>query len=394
MLMLILCILWSAMVATLVMRAVKQFSAYTQLTQMNPPPLHTWPRVAMIVPARNEQSNVEPCLEALLAQDYPRKQVRIIVIDDGSTDGTREQIKNYEQRDARVRLIVGRSLPQGWKGKPFACWQGVRAVESEECEWLCFMDCDTRAAPSLVRHAIEHAEQSGIDLLSLEPFQELGSFWERVLIPSGFLLLAYSQDLGRVNDPNSMDASANGQFILVRRQVYERLGGHSAVRDEICEDSALASLVKSAGCRIAVLGAELLLRTRMYHSLAEIWQGVSRNLIEMIGGVARSVVFAGLGVLLAAGAIALPLWSWLSFPISMDKSIVLTAAVCATCGSLGLFGMHIGAAIRLRIPFWYGLLFPLGYLIGAPLAAYSMLIRARHRIVWKGRIYARPGAET
>ena len=112
------------------------------------------------------------------------------------------------------------------------CWPGAR--------WLCFIDADVRAARQLVAAAVDAAERQQIDMLSLHPFQELGSFWERLMIPAGLLIIACAKDLAAAASPGCSAADANGQFMLIRRQVYFDLGGHAAVASAICEDRALA----------------------------------------------------------------------------------------------------------------------------------------------------------
>src|SRR5207248_7969753 len=105
--------------------------------------------------------------------------------------------------DERVQLLAGAALPGGWAGKPHACWQGAAAAG--KVDWLCFIDADTTADPPLLRTAIAAAEARGLDMLSVQPFQELGSWSERLVLPAGFFFVAFTQDLRRVNDPNQPD---------------------------------------------------------------------------------------------------------------------------------------------------------------------------------------------
>ncbi len=226
---------WAGGVAWLLWRAVRQFGLY-QTLRPAPAGQDDLPDLAVIVPARNEAARIGRCLRGLLAQDYPTERLRIIVVDDNSTDGTAALVGRIAAEDARVVLIHGRPPPPGWAGKPHACAQGADAAGAGR---LCFLDADTVPRPALMRTAVLAARERGIDLLSLEPFQELGGFAERLIIPSGMFLIAFTQDPSRVNDPTLPDATANGQFLLFRREAYEAVGGFAAVRDEICEDRAL-----------------------------------------------------------------------------------------------------------------------------------------------------------
>ncbi len=279
----LLAIFWISAVGVLMMRALTQYRHYEMLPAQPWPPGRGAPPVSVIIPARNEAHNIGPCLRSLLAQDYPCFEA--IVVDDNSTDDTAKIVRSF-QSDPRVRLLSSKPLASGWTGKSHACWQGALAASGE---WLCFVDADTLACPALLSTAVQAMGSRQLDLLSLEPFQDLGSFWERLIIPAGFFLLAFYHDLRRVNKPTSPEAAANGQFILVRRNAYDAICGHAAVRAEICEDSALARLMKRSGKRIALLGAETLIHTRMYTGLKTLWQGLSKNVVEMVGGCQSTV---------------------------------------------------------------------------------------------------------
>jgi chlorobactene glucosyltransferase len=371
-------IFWSAVVTGLLWRAITQYRHYETLS-----PAASGGKVgatvAVIIPARNEEHTIARCLKSLVAQEYPSCQ--IIVVNDNSTDATAARVREFQT----VRLIEGQPLPPGWAGKPHACWQGASATTAE---WLCFMDADTVANPGLLASAVEAAERRGLDMLSLEPYQELGSFWERLIIPAGFFLLAFQQDLRRVNNPDAADAVANGQFILVRRSAYVAVGGHAAVRAEICEDSALALAVKRSGRKLALIGAEKLIRTRMYTGLFSLWQGLSKNVTEMLGGPGVTAMVAMAALFLGVASLALPAWAW---PHIWHGGIVeRVSAVAIWLPSLALLGTHIAGAIYFGIPFWYGFLFPFGYIFGAAIALNSVRWRRRGRVSWKGRIYEPP----
>ena len=375
---LVIAFVWTGGVAWLLCRAVRQFGLY-QTLRPAPADGKDAPDLAVIVPARNEAARIERCLRGLLAQDYPTERLRIIVVDDNSTDGTAILVERIAAEDARVRLIHGRPLPPGWAGKPHACQQGADAAGAD---WLCFLDADTAAQPALLRTAGKAAQEKRIDLLSLEPFQELGSFAERLVIPSGMFLIAFTQDPSRVNDPARPDATANGQFLLFRREAYEAVGGFAAVRDEICEDKALARAVKRAGFRLALMGAEELVRVRMYTGFRSLAEGLAKNVVDMAGGVGATLAAAALALVLGWAPILVPLW------IGDRRPVALAVALA---GSLALLGTHLAGARHFHIPFWYGFLFPLGYTLAAAVALYAVLRRVRGVVVWKGRTYSPAG---
>jgi chlorobactene glucosyltransferase len=372
-------ILWVGIVAWLLIRAVTQYRHYEMLG-----PCETWSRggekeVTVIVPARNEAGNIGRCVRRLLAQDYPR--LDIFVVNDNSNDHTATIVADFTCFDRRLHLLESAALPPGWAGKPHACSQGAAATGAD---WLCFMDADTMAEPGLISAAVKVAEERGLDMLSLEPFQELGGFWERLIIPAGFFLLAFQHDLRRVNNPACADAAANGQFILIRRGVYEAVGGHAAVRDEICEDTALARLVKGSGHRLAVLGAAELVGTRMYTNLDSLWEGLSKNAVEMLGGTCGTMVAALAAFALGWVTVLLPIWAW--------HQHAPVAASLISLGAVALAATHVSGAVYFGIPFFYGLLFPIGYTMGGLIALNSIWLRWNKRVAWKGRVYAPPAA--
>jgi len=379
---------WAGVIAWLLARAIRQYQFYQVLRPL-PVGDDALPHLAVIVPARNEAHNIARCIGGLLAQDYPHDLLRIFVIDDNSTDATAEIVRQTAGRDTRVKIITGQPLPSGWAGKPHACWQGATAADRDEPRWLCFLDADTSAAPPLLRTAVAEAQCRQLDMLSLEPVQELLTWSERLIIPAGFFLLAFTHDIRKVNDPASPEAFANGQFILIRRQAYQDVGGHAACRSAICEDTALARAVKGSGRKLAVLGTEGLIRTRMYNGFAPLWEGISKNCTEMIGSAGATVLAAAFGLALATLSIGLPLGIGLA-GLQTHSMLAGLGLVFAALGSLALLGTHIGAANYLKMPLYYGMLFPAGYLLGSIVALNSVLGRLRGQVQWKGRMYAPP----
>ena len=192
-------------------------------SQVNPTGLE-W--VSVLVPARNEARNIRRCLESLLAQDYPLMEV--LVLDDGSTDETPEIVAEMARRDPRLRLIPGQPLPAGWMGKNFACHQLAQEARGQ---WLLFTDADTVHHPQAVSWALTAAKENRADLVTLVPHAVTHTFGEQLLlpiIPFGILGL-FPLALGaRLRIPAL--TMAIGTFLLFRRETYERIGGHAAVR--------------------------------------------------------------------------------------------------------------------------------------------------------------------
>jgi chlorobactene glucosyltransferase len=368
----------------LIARAFRQRGIIEQVAPRRANSCVNAPKVAIIVPARDESVNIGPCLQSLLAQDYPADRLQILAVDDNSSDGTGAIIAAFARKDGRIVPLSAPPLPPGWKGKVHACRIGAKAAATD-AGWLCFLDADMRAEPLLIASAIAAAEARGLDLLSLAPKQELKSFAERLILPCGLYLLAFSQDLARVQQPGSGDAVATGQFMLLRRGPYFEAGGHQAVRTEICEDVALARLLKRRGHRVLLQDGGALLSTRMYTGWATLWPGIAKNLTEMLGGPLPTIA-------MAAAAIALS-WALILLPVidlagcAGGKSSACVAAIPAFLASAAAFGLHLAGAAHFRIPFWYGFLFPLGYSAGALIGFDSVRRRLTGKVSWKGRVY-------
>lgn len=371
---LLLAIVW------LVTHAVRQRHALKMLAVTAAP--DDAPRVAVIVPARDERTNIGACLESLLAQDYPR--MAIVVVDDESRDDTAEIVKRLAARDRRIVLLQTPRLPPGWTGKVNACVAGARAV-GDAAQWLCFLDADMHAQPALLSSAIAAAANQDIDLLTLAPRQKLESFAERLVVPYRHYLLSFSRDLDKMQSADSDDAAATGQFMLVRRDAYEDVGGHAAVSRSITEDIDFARLMKRRGHRVLMQDGRPLLSTRMYTGWRTLWPGIAKNLVDMLGGPAPTIATAVIGVTLAWAAVLLPAFD-LAGCIAGSGDACLSA-VPAFLGSAAAFGLHIAGAAYFRISWAYGLLFPVGYTVGALIALNSLRWRMSGRVRWKGRIY-------
>jgi chlorobactene glucosyltransferase len=376
--------LWLALVIWLIARAVRQRAVLAGVPVSTRDPGRTAPRVAVIVPARNEAANIGPCVESLSAQEYPRDRLTLIVVDDDSTDETAAIVAALARHDGRISPLRAPALPPGWKGKVHACCAGAAAAP-QDAEWLCFLDADMRAAPRAIASAVEAASDRKLDLLTLAPRHELKSFAERLMLPCGLYLLGFYQDLEKVQAPQSDEVVATGQFMLLRRAAYEAVGGHAPVRDAICEDVELALLMKRRGYRVLLMDGNLLLSTRMYTGWSTLWPGFAKNLIQLLGGPGRTLLAAPIIVALAWVAVCLPLEDLAS--VLHGVSGAPLALALAALGSAALFGLHVGGAAHFRIPWWYGILFPLGYTAGAVMALDSVRWRITRRVHWKGRVY-------
>lgn len=351
-------------------------------------PLSQLPSLTVVVPARNEERNIGTLLESLIRQEYPEERLRVVVVDDGSTDGTARIVAEYAARSSQVRLVKASPLSGEWAGKPHACWEGARFLKSE---YLCFLDADTIAKPGLLRSAVAAMERRNLDVVSVNPFQILESLAERCLMPGIFLGVAANMDFARINDSRAYDAVGNGQCFVFRRSAYQRMGGHYAVRSEVVEDVALARLAKRSCLRYAFLFGEPFVATRMYSSVEGIWSGFSKGLVELLPSqtpmrVAVSSITSLLAAWLPLGLVAmvlyelsLPPWAWSAY--SAAGSAVAAAGVVGMVVAWGLTLAH------LRTSLLYLLCFPIGLTCHALLVINSFA-KSRFGVrKWKDREY-------
>lgn len=205
----------------------------------------------------------------------------LIVVDDGSTDGTAAILKDLASRLPKLSVLPAGELPAGWVGKNHAAAVGAAAAKGD---WLLFTDADTFHLPGAMRRALTDAAEHDAAMVSYSPEQEMETWWERALILQIYWMLSRKYTFEKVNDPVLPDAAANGQFILVQRNVYESVGGHMAIANEMLEDVALARLVKRAGARLYFASGLGIVRTRMYRSFGAMREGWTKNLYALIGG--------------------------------------------------------------------------------------------------------------
>lgn len=230
------------------------------------------PLISIIIPSRNEENRIRKCIETLKKQTYPN--LEIIIVDD-STDNTVEVIKSIAGKDNRFKIIKQEKLQPGWVGKPFAVQQGSKIAKGK---WLLFIDADTHYDPKLVEKALEHTIKEKLDMLSLVPQHLCQSFWEKVIQPIPLAMLPAILPLAKVNDPKSKVATAFGPFILIRKSVFDKVGGYESIKSKIADDAELAKLVKGSGFRLELANAQTMMKIRMYEKFNDIWTGWSKNI--------------------------------------------------------------------------------------------------------------------
>lgn len=339
------------------------------------------PRVSVILPARDEERNIRRSVASLLEQDYP--DFEVIVVDDASTDRTPailREIAAQHPRGQLLRVLRVEELPEGWAGKPHAIHTGASAATGE---WLLLTDADTRHAPQALRSAVERALRDGMDLFSYGTTQELPDFWGRVLMPMAYMGIAMQYPAASVNDPTSPVAIANGQYILLKRALYDKLGGYANphLRGTVLDDRDLARETKRIGARMEMVDGRGMVSTRMYRGLRDHWRGWGKN---VYAGSRGGTAFFMLMI------VGLPLVTITPFALTVGGLIARRPRIVAA----GLVASAAAVAYRawlqreMRVPWRYIWTLPLAGAVFTGILGRGFWRSLRRRgVEWKGREY-------
>ncbi len=344
------------------------------------------PKVSVCIPARNEETNIRRCVEAALGQDYP--DFEVIVLDDRSTDSTLTLLKEIASRDSRLLPISGSDLPEGWAGKPHALYQALALAKGE---WLCFVDADTFLAPNALSAVYAKALETQADLFTVMTKQILGSFWERTVMPLVMTALSVGFSPRKVNDPSRRDAVANGQFIFIKRSIYDLVGGHEKIKDQIVEDKALSENVKWNGHRLVVANGMQLISTRMYTSLETMWEGWTKNIYLGLRDHPSMLLLGAFGATLALlAALFLPIWPLLGVTWYLREGgwMALLVVIEALFVWGYLIFIRARVAQEMEIPRWYAFTTPLGAgVFAAMMLTSAWKVISGQGVTWRGRKY-------
>jgi chlorobactene glucosyltransferase len=344
------------------------------------------PRISAIVAAKDEEANIESCVRSILSQDYAR--LDLVVVNDRSADRTLPILEGLRREfDGRMSVLTIQNLPEGWGGQNHALRQGV--LESSG-DWLWFTDADCRfESKRSLSIALREADAHGADLLSILPRMEAPTLWEKIYLPLCCLVFMMRLRIGEVNQPERPAAYANGAFMLVRRTVYEALGGHERVRNQLNDDICLAQIAKQEGFRLRVASNSDLYRTRMYGSVQKAWNGWTRNFY----GTLQSARNLGSAFAVTLGLFVVP---WLFFLLAAGigwfhlgwKAAAIAWGCAVVASHLGMALVYAGFGASVLGSLLY---FPAALFVAAVVG--RAFLRARRRIgtVWHGAHYGPPG---
>jgi len=341
--------------------------------------------LTVIVPARNEEDCIGACLQSLVAQSEDVFQLgrdwELVVVDDGSTDNTAEIARGF----AGVTVLTADKLQPGWTGKANAIWTAARKARGK---WLLFTDADTVHELGDLHRAMTEALRHKAGMLSYSPRQIVTGLTQRVLMPLVFSELALAYSPAKVSDPNQRVAAANGQFLLVEREAYRRIGGHAAVKDRVLEDVELAFLAKRRKVGLRFRYAADALSTRMYRSTGAMIEGWTKNLALLFPNALMLALWRAVDFVLILLLSISSVYFWHAYSGSHDMSFL------AACVGLAALWVRVLMRVYVRVrksnfPAADCAMAPLGLPLLIFLLYWSWF---QHRVLkqvsWKGRSYA------
>ncbi len=349
-------------------------SIHHQRTQ----PTMQLPKVSVLVPARNEATTITLCVTSLLHQQYP--DLEVIVLDDGSTDGTGQQLDALKDRYPQLSVIhADDDPPSHWNGKSYACH---RLAQVAAGEWLLFTDADTVHMPQSVERGVTQAFALDTALLSAFPYQRTKTWSERIVV--SFILdfiPLITLDFRGMWHGNAKRLMANGQYLLTHASSYRAIGGHAAIHSAMIDDFALAQRFRASGYTVALVDGTSILTCRMYHTFREVWGGFSKNLI---------------GAFTASSQRSYSLWLAPLFAWCYACLFVIPFFNLLFSEQKPLASIEIGWLLLLRgLAVWH-IKRPPGEVLTTPLAAWSVMAIGlgsfyrqwrKKQVVWKGRTY-------
>ncbi len=337
------------------------------------PALKSYPKVSIMIPARNEERNIRRCVDSLLQQDYP--DFEVLVLNDHSSDGTEEILKSYKQ----LKYFNGKPLPEDWLGKHWACHQ---LVEKASGELYLFTDADTFHRPSALKKAVEAMYAENADFVTVLPKEEVSSTAERLVIP----IIGWSMNtfipfaIAKRSKRPALSATI-GQYMLFKKEAYNRIGGYPAIRDRVLDDVTFGRKVKSFGLKWRMYDATKEVSCRMYRNFKEIFEGFTRCIYPIF----KNNIFYFLAVLVLLALILFGPW----IIVLLHLAGFQLEAISVTLAWAAIFTVYATWLIsntRFRYSPLLTIFYPLIFIMLFYIAYSSMIKTLSGKIVWKGRV--------
>ena len=337
------------------------------------------PAISVLIPARDEERSIAAAVDSVLRSR--NIAIEVVVMDDASTDRTAEIVSNLAKRDTRVRLAQAPSLPRGWNGKQHACWALAHAARYP---LLCFVDADVRLDPEALARMASFLGQNRAALVSGFPRQATETTMEWLLLPLiHFVLLGFLPIRRMRSGTDPGFAAGCGQFLMVRRDPYFRVGGHAAIRETMHDGLRLPRLFRQFGERTDLADLTSLATCRMYTTGKQVWQGLAKNATEGLAAPARIVPITLVLLLGQVAPYVLLIILLLPRKQGHPAALVVAAFACVAAVLPRLL-----ATWRFRQPVQSALLHPVGILALLAIQWFALVRKLRGGPVsWRSRVY-------
>jgi chlorobactene glucosyltransferase len=364
--------------------------------------LKNLPAISIIIPARNEELNIERCLLSLVDQNYPNYEV--ILVDDNSNDNTVQKARKIQQKFKakfqNLKIIELKSKPQDWTGKT---WASEKGLLSSRYNMLLFLDADCYYAKNCILFAISHMLSNQLDVITGYPFFVLRDFWSKISMPLWKLMsFTFQDDASHVNDPNSEVAYLMGCFFMIKKHVLIEIGSFASVKNAIQEDKELGQKLKYSGYKLNMVQMDSFITALWSRNLSTLWHGLARTISPMMLYQKKKVFINFVTIFILAVLPSLLVVT--NFPsimqVQLHKDLTLNNYLHLITFVLYLitFGLTTCCVIMklvsmCRTSTCYALLFPLGGLFLTLVYFATMLPlmlsikRSSKKIQWKGRTY-------
>ena len=331
------------------------------------------PRVSIVIPARNEERNLEQALQSVLSLDYPG--LEIVAVNDRSTDGTGAILETWAKRETRLTVLTVETLPAGWVGKTYALHTGARQARGD---YVLFTDADVVFHPSVLRRAVNYMQTHQVDHLTAIPEVTVPGILLNALCATFTIVMCIVFAPWNARNPRSRSYVGIGAFNFIRRSVYQEIGGHTSIALRPDDDVKFGKLVKSRGYQQDVVNGRGTLAVEWYRSLPEFINGLTKN---MFSGVEYRVSWV---VLVNVGSLLVNIWPWVGvwFTTGLSQAL-LAGAVVMMVTSFGVAGIPFG------VKPWHGLLLPVTFNLLAYVQCRAMaLTLLQGGIYWRGTFYS------
>ena len=337
------------------------------------------PLISILIPARNEAENIVRCLRSLLKQDYPN--LEIIVLNDNSTDGTSKVVKVITEKENRIRLVEGAPLEDGWTGKNFASHQLSKYAKGE---YFIFTDADTLHFPKTVSSAFAALITTKVDALSIYPRQIMVTFAERMTVPIiNIALQCFIPFILIKKSKSPLFCTALGQFMMFKREVYEKIGGYESIKGHMVDDIQISKRVKKSGFKFMIFDGRNTIYCRMYKNLKGVVIGLAKSIYPAFNGNILAL-FSFTGLLTTTFLVPftlLPLGAFLfDWPAAIIRLIIIQIIIILTIKTI--------LAIRYKQRMLDILLAPVSMAVIDALIFVSFFqAKYGEGLSWKGRVY-------